>query len=180
VLRVVHGGLVGQGKEGFFFEKKEPKNFLSAAARATASPRQRRKSFCFFFQKEALSVRVWSPAMERSEIEEMFAALGPVTIRRMFGGKGVYVQGSIVAVEFQGDILLKADDISAPQFAAAGAVRWEYEGKAGKSVYMPYWSVPAEAFDDPDSMAHWVKLAHAAALRAAKAAQATPKRKKRG
>ena len=68
--------------------------------------------------------------MERPEIEEMFAALGPVTIKRMFGGKGVYHRGIIIAVEFQGDILLKADTTTAPDFAAAGAVQWAYEGQS--------------------------------------------------
>jgi DNA transformation protein len=104
--------------------------------------------------------------MDRSEIEEMFSSLGPVTITRMFGGKGVYCKGRIVAVEYHGDILLKADRVSAPAFAAAGAVQWAYEGKTGKLVKMPYWSTPAAAFDDPDTMARWVRLAWEAALRA--------------
>jgi len=106
--------------------------------------------------------------MEKSEIEEIFAGLGRVTIRAMFGGKGVYCKGSIVAVEFHGDILLKADSISAPVFAAAGAEQWAYEGKSGKAVKMPYWSIPEDSFDDPDIMARWVKLAHEAALRSVK------------
>jgi DNA transformation protein len=50
--------------------------------------------------------------METSEIEDMFSALGPVTIKPMFGGKGIYHNGNIIAVEFQGDILLKADTAS--------------------------------------------------------------------
>jgi DNA transformation protein len=107
--------------------------------------------------------------MDQAEIEETFSALGRVTIKRMFGGKGVYHQGNIIAVEFQGDILLKADDVTAPAFEAAGAVQWAYEGKQGKAVNMPYWSIPADAFDDPDIMARWVKLAYAAALRSAPA-----------
>jgi DNA transformation protein len=106
--------------------------------------------------------------MEKSEIEDMFSSLGPVVIRPMFGGKGVYCKGVIIAVEFCGDILLKADDMSAPALAAAGAARWAYEGKAGKVVNMPYWSIPADAFDDPGIMANWVKLAYKAALRSAK------------
>ena len=106
--------------------------------------------------------------MEQSEIREMFASLGPVTIKPMFGGKGVYCQGVIIAVEFHGDILLKADASSAAAFEAAGAIRWAYKGKTGRDVTMPYWSVPAEAFDDPDIMALWVKRAYEAGLRSAK------------
>jgi DNA transformation protein len=109
--------------------------------------------------------------MERDEIEEMFSALGHVTIKPMFGGKGVYHKGQIIAVEFRGDILLKSDGASAHAFEAAGAAQWTYEGKGGKTVSMPYWSVPADAFDDPDCMARWVKLAYEAALRTG-----TPKR----
>jgi DNA transformation protein len=52
--------------------------------------------------------------MDNIEIEEMFQALGPVTIKRMFGGKGVYHMGRIVAVEVNSEMLLKADEISGP------------------------------------------------------------------
>ncbi len=104
--------------------------------------------------------------MDNDAIEEMFEALGPVTIKRMFGGKGVYHRGRIVAVQFQGEILLKADAASAPDFAAAGARQWTYEGKKGKAVKMPYWSIPEDAFDEPDLMGRWVRLAYEAALRA--------------
>ena len=106
--------------------------------------------------------------MEHPEIREMFSSLGPVTIKPMFGGKGVYCKGVIIAVEFHGDILLKADGLSASAFEAAGATRWAYQGRTGKAVNMPYWSIPAEAFDDPDIMAQWVKRAYDAALRSAK------------
>jgi DNA transformation protein and related proteins len=104
--------------------------------------------------------------MDRIEIEEMFAALGEVSIRRMFGGKGIYRHGLIVAIELRGEMLLKADAISAPQFEAAGARRWVYDGRKGTPVEMPYWTIPDEAYDDPDEMARFVRLAYGAALRA--------------
>ncbi len=105
--------------------------------------------------------------MTNDDIEEMFQALGPVTVRRMFGGKGIYHMGRIVAVEVRDEMLLKADALSAPAFEAAGARRWAYAGKTGKAVNMPYWSIPEDALDDPDIMARWVRLAYEAALRAA-------------
>ena len=55
--------------------------------------------------------------MDSAVIEEMFAAVGPVTIKRMFGGKGIYVRGTILAIQYQDEILLKADGESAPRFA---------------------------------------------------------------
>jgi DNA transformation protein len=105
--------------------------------------------------------------MDNTEIEEMFSSLGPITIRRMFGGKGIYHRGNILALEVSDEILLKADAISAPKFEAAGAEQWAYENKTRKAVKMPYWSIPEDAFDNPDIMAQWVRLAFEAALRAA-------------
>lgn len=105
--------------------------------------------------------------MDRDAIEDLFQALGPVTIKRMFGGKGIYHQGRILALEVQGEILLKADAESAPDFEAAGSRQWAHDGKrSGKPAKMPYWSIPDEAFDDPDVMAEWVRRAYSAALRA--------------
>ena len=105
--------------------------------------------------------------MDNGAIEEMFQALGPISIRRMFGGKGIYCDGVILAVEVDGEILLKGDGETALQLEEAGARQWAYDGK-GKPVKMPYWSIPDSAYDDPDEMARWVKLAYSAALRAKK------------
>ena len=64
--------------------------------------------------------------------------------------------------------MLKADAVSAPDFAAAGCRQWVYDNRrTGKPVAMPYWSVPDGAMDDPDAMAPWARKAHEAALRAA-------------
>lgn len=105
--------------------------------------------------------------MDNDAIHDLFAGLGPVTIRRMFGGKGIYFRGLIFAIELHDELLLKADTVSAPEFEAAGCRRWSYAGKS-KPVDMPYWSVPEDAFDDPDIMTEWAKRAYAAALRIAK------------
>ena len=106
--------------------------------------------------------------MDNAAIEEMFQAVGPITIKRMFGGKSIYVRGTIIAIQYQDEILLKADGSSASHFIEAGSRQWVYEGKNGKSAAMPYWSIPDDAFDDPDVMAKWVRLAFEAGLRARK------------
>jgi DNA transformation protein len=104
--------------------------------------------------------------MDDVAIEELFEGLGTVSIRRMFGGKGIYHRGLIIAVYLHDELMLKADAQSGPDFAAAGARQWSYEGKKGKPVLMPYWTVPEEALDDPDAMVKWARLAYEAALRA--------------
>jgi len=105
--------------------------------------------------------------MDNDVIRDMFDSLGEVTIKRMFGGKGIYHQGKILALEVGGDILLKADAESASEFADAGASQWIYDGK-NKPVAMPYWSIPEEALDDSEDLTKWVALAWESALRAKK------------
>ncbi len=94
--------------------------------------------------------------MDDDAIHDLFTGLGPVSIKRMFGGKGIYHQGVVFALEVSGEILLKADAESAPDFAEAGCRQWVYEGHKGRGpVAMPYWSIPDAALDDPDEMALW-------------------------
>src|SRR6218665_3058322 len=107
--------------------------------------------------------------MDNDSVADLFAVLGPVQIRRMFGGKGIYFNGLIIAIELRDELMLKADEQNAGEFEAAGCRRWVYTGKRhGKEVAMPYWSVPEEALDDPDAMAVWARKSYEAALRAAK------------
>lgn len=106
--------------------------------------------------------------MDNDHIAELFSGLGPVAIRKLFGGKGIYFDGVIVAIVLRGELMLKADATSAPDFLAAGCRQWIYTGsRHGKEVAMPYWSVPDSAMDDPDEMADWARRAYEAGLRAA-------------
>ena len=107
--------------------------------------------------------------MDEDHIREIFAGLGEVTIRRMFGGRGIYHHGLIVALEVDGEVLLKADSVSAPNFEAAGARQWVYDGqKNRRPTAMPYWSIPERALDDADELALWTRRAYEAARRSAK------------
>lgn len=107
--------------------------------------------------------------MDADAISDLFSGLGPVTINRMFGGKGVYHNGVIVAVELRGELMLKGDKVVAPAYEAAGGRQWTYvHSRHGKTVSMPYWSLPDGAADSPDEMTPWARKAYEAGLRAAK------------
>lgn len=103
--------------------------------------------------------------MDVADLQELFAALGDITVKRLFSGKGIYHRGLIVGALMDGDVLLKGDAESGPEFEAAGAARWTYTYPDGRTISMPYWSLPAEAVDDPERAAVWVQRAYAAALR---------------
>jgi DNA transformation protein len=99
-------------------------------------------------------------------IRDVFAGLGEVQIRRLFGGKGVYHRGLIVGLDLYGEIMLKGDAETAEAYEEAGAVRWTYQSKrSNKPVSMPYWSIPADVLDDRDKLSEWTRLAFEAAVR---------------
>jgi DNA transformation protein len=107
--------------------------------------------------------------MDNEAISDLFSGLGPIEIRRLFGGKGIYHNGIIVAIEIRGELMLKADAESAPEFVDAGCKQWTYTGsRHGKLVSMPYWTVPDGALDDAGEMTPWAKKAYEAGLRAGK------------
>lgn len=103
--------------------------------------------------------------MEDETIHELFATLQPISIRRMFGGKGIYADGRIFALLLNGELYLKTDAETASRFEAAGSRRWTYQREGSAPVAMPYHTVPDEALDDPDLMASWARLAFDAAIR---------------
>lgn len=105
--------------------------------------------------------------MDPEDIQDLFRSVGPVDIRRMFGGKGIYVDGRIIAVELRDELMLKGDAESGPLYETAGGRHWRYtHKKTGKAVAMPYWTIPESAFDDPDEAEKWVKIAVGASIRA--------------
>ena len=105
--------------------------------------------------------------MDRARIEELFAPFAAVSVKRMFGGHGVYADGLFFAIEAGGEIYLKADRHSAARFQEAGSRPFVYQGK-DRPITISYWSLPDQALEDDDELVRWAKSAVEAALRAAR------------
>ena len=112
-------------------------------------------------------------------IVEMFTAFGPVAVRRMFGGAGLYADDVMFGLVSEGVIYLKSDDRSRPAFEAEGLGPFTY-GKAEKRVVMSYWRMPDRLYDDPDELARWAAEALAAARRGQDAGRGRAKRRRSG
>lgn len=101
-------------------------------------------------------------------VHEHFAALGPLEIKRMFGGAGVYAHGRMFALLDDGTVWLKADGVNAPLLQAAGSHQFTYPTKDGEMT-LGYWSLPEGALDDADEAVDWARQSIDAALRKATA-----------
>ncbi len=108
-------------------------------------------------------------------LKDLFSPFGVITIRKMFGGAGVYCDGAIFAITGDEGVWLKVDDVTRAEFETAGLEPFKVEFDSGKSGTMSYYSAPEEIYDDVDVLTHWTKLALGAAERAR-----NPKKKKAG
>ena len=98
-------------------------------------------------------------------LRELLEPLGKVSVRRMFGGHGVYVDGLFIAIVDEGRAWFKADAQTEADFAAAGCSPFVFEARGGREVPTSYWSLPESALDSPEDMQPWARKAIAAALR---------------
>ena len=100
------------------------------------------------------------------ELRELFSAFGPVRVRRMFGGAGIFADGLMIALVSDGEIFLKADDATIPALEAEGSRPFVY-GAKGRRVVMSYWRLPDRLLDDPEELAQFARAALGAAHRSA-------------
>lgn len=107
--------------------------------------------------------------MDAEHIRDIFSAFGPVTVRRMFGGAGIYADGFMFALVAEDVIYLKAGPQNEPDFVREGLPQFTYTGKNGKRAMMSYRRMPDRLYDDPDALASWARAALAVARDARKA-----------
>ena len=100
-------------------------------------------------------------------LHDLFAALGPIRTRAMFGGHGVYFEGLIIGIVIDDALYLKTDEQTRAQFQGAGCAPFVYRFDQSRPrkppITMSYWSLPDDALESPQSMLPWAKLAVEAA-----------------
>jgi DNA transformation protein and related proteins len=99
-------------------------------------------------------------------LQDQLASIGHVTLRRMFGGAGVYCDGLMFGLVSDDTLYFRVDDGNRASFEAEGSAPLAYEAK-GRTIVLPYWRVPERLFDEPEEMIAWARGALAAARRVA-------------
>lgn len=94
--------------------------------------------------------------------QDLLAGVGPVEVRRMFGGHGVYAHGVMFGLLYDDELFLKVDGETRARFEAGGGRVFAISEVSLTSFIQP----PDAAHSDPDAMLPWARLALDAALRA--------------
>ncbi|MEO6365601.1 MAG: TfoX/Sxy family protein [Luteimonas sp.] len=95
---------------------------------------------------------------------ELLSPLGTITVRRMFGGWGIYLDGTMIGMVAGEVLYLKVDGQTQARFESAGSGPFVFDSRT-RQITTSYWSAPAEAMDSSEAMQPWAELAYQAALR---------------
>jgi DNA transformation protein len=103
--------------------------------------------------------------LDRDDLAEFFAAYGPVSVKRMFSGFGVYAEDVCFAVFLRGELFLKANPAAVARFEAEGSTPFSYsQTRSGKVIQVnSWWRLPARLYDEPEELADWSRAAVAVA-----------------
>jgi DNA transformation protein len=104
-------------------------------------------------------------------VKDQMAGLGAITVRRIFGGAGLYANSRMFALLSKDDLYFKADESTRRLFEAEGLGSLIYLTKNGPRALRSFWRAPARCLDDPDEMMLWCRRGYEVA--------GTPKRLKR-
>lgn len=100
----------------------------------------------------------------RDFLIEMLEPLGTVTARAMFGGAGVYVDGTIIGLIASDVLYFKVDDANRTDYETHGM--GPFVPFADKPFPMSYWEVPADILEDQDELCAWAQKAWEVSRRA--------------
>lgn len=99
-------------------------------------------------------------------IRDLFSEFGAVAVRSMFGGAGLFADGTCFGIVFDGVFFLKTDDTTRPLFEGEGSAAFVYPlMKKPRPRRRPssFWRLPERLYDDPDELAVWARAALAVA-----------------
>ena len=108
------------------------------------------------------------------DVADQLHVMGPVEVGRFFGGAGLALDGRQFGFVMKGDLYLRVDDRSRPDFENRGQGPFTYQTRYRTVTVASYYRVPDDVAASPGELARWA----ADAVRAAQAARAA--RRERG
>lgn len=83
--------------------------------------------------------------------------LGWVTIKKMFGGAGIYYDGLIFGLLADDVLYFKVDDENRADYQKAEME--PFQPFANKPMVMPYYEVPVDILENKERLAEWARKA---------------------
>jgi len=94
---------------------------------------------------------------------DQLAAWADVSVRRMFGGAGLYCDGIMFGLIADDVAYLKVDDSNREDFIRAGSSPFNPYPDKAKTTVMSYYEVPADILESQDLLGKWAECSLAVA-----------------
>ena len=88
-------------------------------------------------------------------ILDQLSEWGNVTIRRMFGGAGLYRDGKMFALVANDVVYLKVDETNKDKYLAAGSS--PLKPFPGRPTILSYFEIPPDILEDEEELIEWAE-----------------------
>ena len=89
--------------------------------------------------------------------QDVLAGIEGITSKAMFRGISLYQYGIILGIIVEDTLYFKFNDTNKRQYIDLGSQHFTYTLTNNKTVQMPYWTVPEEILEDPDTIKKWIE-----------------------
>ena len=96
-------------------------------------------------------------------IQDQMLGFGEFETKKMFGGYGLFKDATMFAMLTGDSLRLRIDESNKPDFEAKGMKPLH---SPAKKKGMPYWEVPQNVLEDPNTLKNWALKAFEVALNA--------------
>ena len=90
-------------------------------------------------------------------VVDQLSGLGFVTVKKMFGGAGIYYDGLIFGLLADDILYFKVDDSNKSDYVRAEMQ--PFQPFDDKPMVMPYYEVPVDILENRELLAEWAKKA---------------------
>jgi DNA transformation protein len=89
-----------------------------------------------------------------NRIADRLVAMGPVRSRRMFGGHGIFLDGTMFGLVWRDRLYFKTSEANRKAYEKAGSQFFTYD-RGKKRVSMSYMTVPDKVQSNGTTLARW-------------------------
>ena len=86
-------------------------------------------------------------------ILDQLSAWGGVTVRKMFGGAGLYRDGLMFGLVADDVLYLKVDETTQDKYVAAGSA--PFKPYPNKPAMSSYYEIPPDILENPEELIEW-------------------------
>ncbi len=90
-------------------------------------------------------------------IVDQLEQLGEVTVKKMFGGAGIYYNGFIFGLLADDVLYFKVDDFNRSDYEKLGME--PFKPHTDKPMVMPYYEVPVDILENKEQLSEWARIA---------------------